>query len=858
MEQSLRARVITLVVVLAVAFGAGCAAGRAFNRGMDAARMGDWDAAVAYLTRAVQEAPHRPEYRIQLERAMLEASRNHFDRARAQEAAGNVEQAIVSYRRVMEYDPGNRQAILKVTELERALRDQAEAARPRPPIDEMRERARRQAQAPLLNPASREPIYLKFEQASTQDILRFIGDATGINVTFERDFRPQPFSIQLEGVTLEQALNQILTANQLWYKVINERTILVIPDTQQKRQMYEEQVVRTFYISHADPQEMAQLLSQIARVPGLAVQPTIAANKTANTITVRATRGMSEIIEQIVRANDKPRAEIIIDVEILEVNRSRARQYGVNLSQYQIGAIFSPEVAPGATGVPPFNLNTITRGISPADFYMAVPSAVVRFLATDAMTRQIAKPQLRGTEGQKLTLNLGDEIPVPSTVFTPIATGGAATNPLTSFQYRSVGVNVEMTPRVTYEGEIVLDIFVESSNLGESVTVAGQPLPSFGSRKVTTRLRLREGESNLLAGLLREQDRRQLRGIPGIMNLPVLRQLLSDNDNAVSQTDIVMLLTPRILRTHELTEENLAPIYIGTQQNIGLSTAPQLIAPQEPAEPGAPGPGAVSPVAPAPAPFPVQTPGAAPPGVTRPPAGAPAGAPSPGTAAPPGAGVAGTPPGTVRMPDGTLVQPQAPPGTSPIPGTTTDPVRPPVAEPPPPVAEPLEPEPVFEPAEPPATDPQVPPTPAPGLPPVAPAGAQIVLAPSGTEFRVGGGPYTVPISVANASRMSTVTLSLTFNPAIVRVRAVQEGSFLRQGGIPVTFTHAVDAAGGRIDITMTRTGDTTGASGSGLLAAVLFDPVAPGSLTLTPMAVATDAQGSPVLANATPVTVTVR
>jgi general secretion pathway protein D len=862
MEQSLKPRVVTLFVVLAVALAvSSCAAGRAFNRGMDAVRAGDWDAAVAYLTRAVQEAPNRPEYRIQLERAMLEASRQHFDRARAQEAAGNLEQAIVSYRRVTEYDPSNRQAILKVVELERLLRDQAEAARPRPPIDEMRERARRQAQAPLLNPASREPIYLKFEQASTQDILRFIGDATGINVTFERDFRPQPFSIQLEGVTLEQALNQILTANQLWYKVINERTILVIPDTQQKRQMYEEQVVRTFYISHADPQEMAQLLSQIARVPGLAVQPTIAASKTANTITVRATRGMAEIIEQIIRSNDKPRAEIIVDVEILEVNRSRARQYGLNLSQYQIGAIFSPELEPGATGAPIFNLNTITRGISPADFYMAVPSAVVRFLATDSLTRQIAKPQLRGTEGQKLTLNLGDEIPVPSTVFTPIATGGAATNPLTSFTYRSVGVNVEMTPRVTYEGEIVLDIFVESSNLGESVVVAGQPLPSFGSRKVTTRLRLREGESNLLAGLLRENDRRQLRGIPGVMNLPVLRQLLSDNDNAISQTDIVMLLTPRIVRTHELTEENLAPIYIGTQQNIGLAAGPQLIAPQPDAvqeiSPGAPwAPGL--PGAPGVGPVPPPAPGAAPPGVPRPPAAAPPGAPRPETAAPPGAGVAGTPPGTVRMPDGTVVQPQAPPGTSPIPGTTTEPPAPPPPVPePPPVADPgVPPEPELIPPE--VIEPEAPPATAP-VEPTPPAGAaQIVMAPSGTEFRVGGGPYTVPISVVNASRMSIVSLSISFNPAVVRVRAVQEGSFLRQGGIPVTFTQSVDGAAGRIDITMTRTGDTTGASGAGLLAAVLFEPVAPGSLTLTPSAVATDAQGAPVRTSAAPVTITVR
>jgi hypothetical protein len=452
------------------------------------------------------------------------------------------------------------------------------------------------------------------------------------------------------------------------------------------------------------------------------------------------------------------------------------------------------------------------------------------------MTRQIAKPQLRGTEGTKLTLNLGDEIPVPSTTFLPFATGGAASNPLTSFTYRSVGVNVEMTPRVTYEGEIVLDIFVESSNLGDSVTIAGQSLPSFGSRKVSTRLRLREGESNLLAGLMREDDRRSLRGFPGIMNMPILRQLLSANEQSISQTDIVMLLTPRIVRTHELTEADLAPIHIGSQQNIGLTGTPQLFAPGELAPPVPPAEGAVAPAVPpgvGPAPViplspPASPTGAAPAGAQPPPAAAPAGAPAPGTAAPTGAQSsrpAGA--GEARVPEGATPRPSVPPGSSPIPGTTTAPA---------PVA--------------PAT-------------PEAPSGeatraAQLILSPPGTEFSLGGGPYTVPISLANASRVSVVSVTIVYDAARLRVRAVQEGSFLRQGGVAVTFTQHVDPATGRIDISATRTGDTTGASGAGLLAAVLFEPVAAGEVTLAPSAVVTNAQGVVLPVAASPVTIAVR
>ena len=147
-------------------------------------------------------------------------------------------------------------------------------------------------------------------------------------------------------MTLEQALQQIMLTNQMFYKVLNDRTILVIQDTTAKRTQFEDQVVRTFFLSHADATEMLQLLNGIIRVAGMAVQPQFIANKTTNTLTARASTAVMAIIEQMLESNDKPRAEVIIDVQILEVSRERAKQYGLNLSAYQIGGVFSPEVAP--------------------------------------------------------------------------------------------------------------------------------------------------------------------------------------------------------------------------------------------------------------------------------------------------------------------------------------------------------------------------------------------------------------------------------------------------------------------------------------------------------------------------------
>ena len=189
----------------------------------------------------------------------------------------------------------------------------------------------------------------------------------------------------------------------------------------------------------------------------------------------------------------------------------------------------------------------------------------------------LAKPNLRGAEGQKLSLNLGEDVPVPSTTFTPLAGGGSNVNPLTSYGYRTIGIIVDMTPRVTYDGDIILEITIENSARGQDSNIAGQNLPSFFSRKVPTKLRLRDGESNLLAGLLREDERSALTGFPGIMRLPIVKQLFSDNDNTIKQTDIVMLLTPRIVRTHELRASDLSPIYIGTQSNMALTGPPVTI-----------------------------------------------------------------------------------------------------------------------------------------------------------------------------------------------------------------------------------------------------------------------------------------
>lgn len=821
-------RRIASVLILGLLLS-GCAASMSYRRGEDAARVSDWDDAVTYFTKAVQENPSNAGYKISLQRAQEEAARVHIDKGRQFEKQDQLDLALVEYRRALDLNNSSQLVTAKIAELEQKIREKIAASRPAPAITQLQQQARTINQAPLLNPASPEPRDWNFNNASLKDILNFIGTATGINVTYDSSFVDRPYTVNLKGVTVEQALNSILSANQYYYKVVDPKTIIVIPDQAQKHLEYDDIVMRTFYISHGDAMDINQAINTLVRANGvnLAVYP----DKNANTITVRATAPVMAVVERLIDENDKPRAEVMLDIQVLEVNRERMKQYGINLSAYALNLVFSPEVNPGtaaatpgtaAASPPNFNLNTISQGINTADFYLGVPTAVVNFLESDNQTKTLAKPQLLGQEGQPLTLNLGEDVPILQTVFGAAAAGGFATIPQTSYTYRTIGVNLAITPHVTYTGDILLDLSIEDSAIGANINVGGQTAPTFSDRKVHTWLRLREGEPSLLAGLIQQNNTNNHNGFPGLMHVPGIKQLFSNNSIDRQDTDIVMLITPHLVSGHDLTAQDLANTYIGTQTKLGLTGTPPLIAPQ---------PGTTEQPAPTAPAQPGGAGGTTPPGgVQGPPIGSPNGVQPLNPVEPP-------PPGTSRTPGPTLpaTTPTQPPTTQPTtqPDTTAaaTPTTPPAA------------------AAPPATS------------SAAPAGttpAQVIVTPPGTEFRMAGGPYTVPLSINNVSRLSNVTLTVRYNPEILQVRTVQDGTFMRQGGVTASFTPHIDSTAGRVDIAVARTGDQIGASGSGILASLMFDAVGPGTATIAVTGVGTTPEGKAITLSFSPVTVTVR
>ena len=424
----------------------------------------------------MQADPDKPEYRIALERAMLNASRQHFDNARALEAKDQLDAALLEYRRTVEFDPGNTQALDRVVQLEKMIRDRIEASRPKPAIVQLREQARQVSPAPLLNPASRAPLDHNFKQASLRDILTFIGNATGINVIYDASFNDRPVTVTLQG-SIEQVLNTLLSSNGCSTPCStsgrsSSRRIGTQPaEVRAAGGPHDSAVVRRCDGNRGNAD------GDYADDDGVTIPPVIIPNKTNNSITVRATEPVIAVIRELVLTNDKPRAEITLDVEILEVSRTRTKELGLNSRKTRSAASSRRRSCRRhqRTDGQPFNLNTITQGVSTADFYLTVPSAIVKFLQSDVNTRFLAQTQLRGSEGAQLELKVGADKPSLTTSFAPLAPGGPNTSPLSSYTFRTVGINVRATPRlITDEGDILLELVMSNDTLGPAASVGGQ------------------------------------------------------------------------------------------------------------------------------------------------------------------------------------------------------------------------------------------------------------------------------------------------------------------------------------------------------------------------------------------------
>jgi general secretion pathway protein D len=412
-----------------------------------------------------------------------------------------------------------------------------------------------------LPPETRLPESLVFREASSRDVFITIARFSGLSLTFDPGFRDSTISLELRDMTVEGALGAVAASTRNFYRVTGPRAIVIVPDTPAKRREYEEEVIRTFYLSNADLKETLDLLRIVVD------NRRISAITGTNAIAIKDTPERVAAAARVISAIDKARAEVVIDVELLEVDRSKLKEYGLQIaSPGSEGISGSADV--NRTGLTLQNLLNLTT----SDVFLAgVPALYYRLLKSDSHTRALANPQLRTAEGIPAQARFGDRVPVPVTTFAPIATGGVSQQPITSFNYENIGVNIDITPRIHHNDDVSLTLRVELSNV--SGTGFGG-LPTFGNRSVSTTIRLRDGETNMLAGLIRDEERQVLKGIPGLSDIPVIGRMFADTRMEGRETDIILVLTPHIIRVLDLTAADLRPFRIGKDSATPIVEVP--------------------------------------------------------------------------------------------------------------------------------------------------------------------------------------------------------------------------------------------------------------------------------------------
>ena len=394
---------LLLVVGIVVCLG-GCSASKsAFKSGNQEAKQGNWDAAVVHYTRAVREDPDNIEYRMALERSLIESANFHAKEAGKHLASKDLERAIEEFVVATQLDPSNKYAQDQLTEARRALSEQEARREEASSFQQRRARARQlRSIQPVLEPSSAAPINLRFAQdTSLQKIFEVLSTLSGINILFDEAFRDKRVTINLVDVSFQEALDKLVLINRLFYKVVDPSTLIIVPDNAQKHRQYDELVLRTFFITNAEVNTIANMLRTIAGIQR--VQP----NPELKSITVRATPDQVAVAERIVQLNDKAKSEIILNIEILEINRTKLLEFGLRASEYELGLTLAPGGSTVADGRTSFRLNRLAS-IDSSDWIVTFPSSFFyRLFKSNSEAKLLASPKLRAMEGQTATLNLG-------------------------------------------------------------------------------------------------------------------------------------------------------------------------------------------------------------------------------------------------------------------------------------------------------------------------------------------------------------------------------------------------------------------------------------------------------------------
>ena len=562
-----------------------------YEKGQDAEARLNYEAAYDFYKQAYDLRPKDLRYRSSFERLRFQAAASIVHQGQKLRDDGKLQEAVAKFARAVQIDPS---LFIAQQELKRTLEMINDQTNPPPqaagPPTGL-ERLIKNAGGPVeLAPISNVPITVKLTEDS-KVIYQTIGQLAGINVLFDPDYTSRRIKVELNGVTLEQALEITALESKTFWRPVTSNTIFVAQDNPAKRKELEQSVLKTFYLSNvSQPTELQDIVNAIRAV--LDVQR-VQQLLSQNALVVRGTPDQIALAEKLVDDLDKARPEVIVDIAVIQVSRDRSRTLGISppssasvtlqsnintttTTTSSTTGVTTPTTSSGSTGL---ELNTLGN-LNATDFQVNIPSANLSAIMGDTDTKMLQNPQVRALDNQKATLKIGERVPVATGSFQP-GIGGVGINPLvnTQFQYLDVGVNIDVTPHVHADREVTLKITMEISSVVGQSSIGGISQPIIGQKKIEHEIRLADGESSLIGGIFDDSQTKSLSGIPGLAQIPILRYLFGQVQQDKEQDETIFAITPHVVRGDMVTALNQRAIDIGTANAIQLREVNQTVAP---------------------------------------------------------------------------------------------------------------------------------------------------------------------------------------------------------------------------------------------------------------------------------------
>lgn len=560
---------------------------------------GRWEEAAAAYQEALKDDPFNPAIQAKLNAAKGRVAAVYSERGRAALKGRNLPQAIEAFKRALSLDPTNAdhqtalaqalrykeaqerlvvgQKMLKAGRLDDATEALERALELDPDLkaaqDGLVQLAEKQKSPPQPLAGSRQPVTLKFQSARTKEVFEVLARSVGINVLFDKDMKDDPITIFVKDAPFEEALSLILTTQNLFMRRLAADTILVIPKTKQKLDQYQDLLIRTFYLSTAKAKDMVNLLRTMLETKRLYV------NEELNAIVIRDSTDKVRLAERIIQANDRKPGEVAFEIEVLEVDKTKTDRYGVNFAKQAGAAALPPGAAafPAAASATTFSFFQLTN-LGPASYLFTLPASVLLdFLRTESDAKTLANPRIRVVNNKQAKVNIGDKVPIllSTTNTVPGIVPGAvpAQSTVTSIEFKDTGVKLTVEPSIHLNYDVTLKLQIEVTRLGDLVTLQNNPLIQqfrFGTRTAETSLTLRDGESVVIGGLIQDEDRKTIQKVPGLGDIPVLGEIFKTTTRDVVTTDVILTITPRIVRALEPPAPEDQAFWSGTEETYAL------------------------------------------------------------------------------------------------------------------------------------------------------------------------------------------------------------------------------------------------------------------------------------------------